>query len=190
MSSPSHAPSCTLRPSAAAHPHITPSKHSPIDTSYTPLFINVRIECDTCISSGKMTKRCCGQYHNGSFSSRNEYHGNIPLLYASSRRSILRSPPTHSSPSGSTSTGRGNISSLPILYIIMWNVECGMWNGCSALHYNVQCRMWNAYCLVAIFCRAVFVIATNIRFNSSQSLYMESNCCLFIYFVLSRRRNQ
>ena len=47
ISVPSQAPSFLSRPCASEQPWITPSKHSPMETSYIPLFISVRIECDT-----------------------------------------------------------------------------------------------------------------------------------------------
>lgn len=68
--------------------------------SYFPLLMSVRMEWEIWISSGKMTKRSIGHHHCIS-SSRNAYQGKMPLEYARMRRSMDRSPPTASNPSGS-----------------------------------------------------------------------------------------
>src|SRR5580765_8189424 len=59
--------------------------------------------------SGKRTNLGSGLHHKISSPS---YQGNIPLLYASNKRSTERSPPMAKRPSGSANSGGGNTSSL------------------------------------------------------------------------------
>lgn len=91
-------PSCSIRNSPQVC--MTSSKASLKVISYFPLLMSVRMEWEIWISSGKMTKRSIGHHHCIS-SSRNAYQGKMPLEYARMRRSMDRSPPTASNPSGS-----------------------------------------------------------------------------------------
>lgn len=103
------------------------------------------VRLDICKSPGRNTQRGLGDHHKRGWPS--SYHGKMPLRYAYKRRSVLRSPPAASKPSGSRSAaasgGKFSGGSSGLSQKTRWLVTAvrrDSCRGCASRPHRYICR--------------------------------------------------